>query len=190
MTATVRAFAFLLALFAVDRVMIAAEPDITATPAALGGFVVTNAGATVERLRVNEDGSIFIPGLVTTLGTDGWVCWESATGRLTRCAAVPQGPPGPPGPQGPPGPPGPSVGLSSLIYVKRCEFEVLSSPSVQSFVCECNSQTDLAIGGVCNNDQFIDNTITSRIYQDFIFECTLDVTRLDTLAIIMTCAKP
>jgi hypothetical protein len=54
--------AFLLALFAVDRVAIAAEPDITATPGALGGFVVTDAGATVERLRVNEDGSIFILG--------------------------------------------------------------------------------------------------------------------------------
>jgi hypothetical protein len=78
---------------------VANAADIEAQLAPGDGFEVNSAGTTV-RLRVNDDGSVVIPGLTGTSGEEQFLCFDTASGLLGRCAAVPVGPTGATGPVG------------------------------------------------------------------------------------------
>ena len=80
--------------------------DVKITPAAGNGVVVTNATSTVERLRVNENGQVFLPALAPQPSADRTLCIDSVTGRVGTCAQQAVGPVGPPGPPGSAGPAG------------------------------------------------------------------------------------
>ena len=84
--------------------------DIVAAPAAGHGFVVTDAAGTLVRLRVQEDGTVLIPGVLTSPQEDTYLCFDTASGQLGNClpATGPAGATGPVGPQGPTGPDGPA----------------------------------------------------------------------------------
>ena len=84
--------------------------DIVAKPLPGLGFVVSDSSGTVVRLRVDEDGTIVIPSLPTTLQHEEYVCLDTTSGQIGKCPPLtgPAGPTGPSGPQGPTGPPGPT----------------------------------------------------------------------------------
>ncbi|MEN1728107.1 MAG: hypothetical protein AAGJ52_06670 [Pseudomonadota bacterium] len=83
--------------------------DVVVEPDSGDGLVVTNAGATEERFRVNEDGTIFIPPLTSAPQQTDPVCSDSVSGELGTCAVGTFiGPAGPTGPQGVAGPTGPT----------------------------------------------------------------------------------
>jgi len=84
--------------------------DVTITPAAGSGFVVKDAGNTADRLRVNENGAVWIPTLATGAQQATPVC-SGAGGAVGPCAPGSIGTAGPPGPIGPAGPPGPAGSL-------------------------------------------------------------------------------
>lgn len=80
--------------------------DIELIPPPGDGVVVRQAGSGTERLRVDDDGSVFIPGLPAAPTGGSAVCHD-ANGELLRCdpssgsgTTGPQGPQGPAGPQG------------------------------------------------------------------------------------------
>jgi len=83
--------------------LLAAAParadDVTVKPPPGGGLVVTNSAGTSERLRVNENGGVFLPGLQSHPSADRAICSNQATGVVGTCAlaAGPAGPVGPPG---------------------------------------------------------------------------------------------
>lgn len=86
--------------------------DVEIRPAPGDGLVVTDSTGTVERLRVQETGSIYLPGLAPLLGAELILCTDPVTGEVGTCPPLPgpegpEGPEGPPGLQGPPGPEGP-----------------------------------------------------------------------------------
>jgi len=115
--------------------------DITATPPVGGGFVVTNADKTSERLRVNEDGTVSIVGPVVIENLKNYdinnpvgnilVCLNTTTGRLSRCA------------------PPPYYGQlgTGPIYIKQGIFDVMVENPEQTYVTECDDQTDKVIAG-------------------------------------------
>jgi len=80
-----------------------ASGDITATlPSSGGGFVVESTTGT-EFFRINDDGTILMPGIPGSPEADTVLCYK-ATGILGPCAAgVAAGPEGPEGPMGPQG---------------------------------------------------------------------------------------
>ena len=83
--------------------------DISATVPANGGFVVKGAGGTQERLRVEDNGEVRIPGLSSSRAGTTVVCMDALTGRLGPCdAGVATGATGPAGPAGATGPAGPA----------------------------------------------------------------------------------
>jgi hypothetical protein len=89
--------------FAVGLLLAAvpARPDdVQVKPAPGDGLVVTDSTGTSERLRVNEDGGVFLPGLPPHPSADKALCSDLATGLVGTCALAPQGPPGPPGAPG------------------------------------------------------------------------------------------
>ena len=92
----------------------AGAADVVVKPAAGSGFVVSGQGGG-ERLRVNEAGPVFLPGVPSASNQeDAVLCYDTSTGQLGPCSAAvlqsfvgPEGPEGPEGPQGPDGPEGP-----------------------------------------------------------------------------------
>lgn len=95
----------------VSTMVIAA--DITATVPAGGGFVVKSATANQERLRVQDNGDVFIPAIGAASTGASLTCFDAGTGKLGPCsagvgtgAAGPAGPTGATGPTGPAGPQG------------------------------------------------------------------------------------
>ena len=88
----------------------AGAADIEAQVAAGDGFEVSSQSGALVRLRVNDDGSVLIPGLPSSLVEESFLCFDATSGQLGLCPDVPAGPagpPGPPGPQGVQGIPGP-----------------------------------------------------------------------------------
>jgi hypothetical protein len=75
--------------------------DVVIQPDTGDGLVITNQAGTQERMRVNEDGTVFfnsVPG--APLQTDP-ICTDGTSGQLGVCDANTFiGPPGPQGPQG------------------------------------------------------------------------------------------
>ncbi len=82
--------------------------DVKVQPAPGNGLVVTDAAGVQVRLRVNADGTIYLPGIGPLAGPNGSICVNAATGQLGTCPLQQVGPPGPSGPSGPPGPSGPT----------------------------------------------------------------------------------
>ena len=98
--------------------------DVTVAPAAGSGFVVRDSANAADRLRVNEDGTVWIPVLATGPQQATPVC-AGVGGLIGPCApgsggtVGPQGPAGPAGatgPTGPAGPQGPAGGGFALPY--------------------------------------------------------------------------
>ncbi|MFA5494714.1 MAG: hypothetical protein WC247_08035 [Porticoccaceae bacterium] len=82
--------------------------DISATLPPGGGFVIKGADGTSERMRIEEDGSVTVPGLPGAAEGDTVLCFDSA-GLLGPCAAdIAAGPAGVAGPTGPTGAAGPA----------------------------------------------------------------------------------
>lgn len=82
--------------------------DIKLQPVPGNGVVITNAAATQERLRVNEGGGVYLPGLAPNAAADRVLCTSTSDGQVGVCALQATGPQGPPGPAGPTGPVGPA----------------------------------------------------------------------------------
>lgn len=84
-------------------IAVAAHPqDVKIRPAPGSGVVVTNAAGSIEQLRVNDSGLVFLPTLLAHPAPDRFLCIDTATGRVGTCA-VPVGGAGPAGPPGPAG---------------------------------------------------------------------------------------
>jgi hypothetical protein len=61
-------------------------------PAPGSGFVVTDKTGATERFRVNENGQVIVPGLLAAPEVENQpLCYNTATGRLGSCSAVPPG---------------------------------------------------------------------------------------------------
>jgi hypothetical protein len=84
---------------------LASAADIEAQLPPGGGFVV-NSQSGVLRLRVNDDGSVIIPALPGSTGQEQFLCFDTVSGQLGSCAAIPAGPTGATGPTGAAGPTG------------------------------------------------------------------------------------
>lgn len=61
--------------------------DITATPPAGGGFVVKDSTGTTDRFRVQESGTVTIPGLPGAASANTATCFNNLSGQLGPCAA-------------------------------------------------------------------------------------------------------
>jgi hypothetical protein len=59
--------------------------DVKIRPATGDGLVVTDTAGTNERLRVNENGQVFLPALGAHAAPDGCLCTDAATGRVGTC---------------------------------------------------------------------------------------------------------
>ncbi|MGH3579957.1 MAG: hypothetical protein ACRERC_12440 [Candidatus Binatia bacterium] len=81
--------------------------DVKIQPAPGDGFAVTDSTGMQDRLRVQEAGPVFLPGLAPNPSADKILCTDSTTGLVGVCPPAP-GPPGPAGPVGPIGPAGPA----------------------------------------------------------------------------------
>ena len=81
----------------------ASAADIKAQLAPGDGFEI-NSQSNVVRLRVNDDGSVLIPALPGSSGEEQFLCFDTASGLLGRCATIPTGATGATGPIGPIGP--------------------------------------------------------------------------------------
>ncbi len=77
--------------------------DIEAQLAPGDGFVVNSQSGSVVRLRVNDNGSVVIPGLPGSAGEDQYLCFDTASGQLGTCSIPPTGATGATGPVGPAG---------------------------------------------------------------------------------------
>ena len=78
--------------------------DITVTPPSGSGFVVKDNTGVTDRLRVQESGTVTIPGLPTGATSNTMTCFDNASGRLGPCApGVGTGPTGATGATGPTG---------------------------------------------------------------------------------------
>ena len=96
--------------------------DVVIQPDNGDGMVVTDQTGNIERMRINEDGTVIVTGLPTAESEDNPVCFDTASGQLGICVdgtfVGPQGEPGLPGPAGeigPPGPPGPDEQTLTLV---------------------------------------------------------------------------
>ena len=96
-----------ISLLLFSQYLIADEIDFTVSRKEGGGLVVTNTRASIERVRMNENGIVYIYGLPTAETEDNPICYDSSTGQLGNCDAGtlvgPIGPAGPPGEDGAPG---------------------------------------------------------------------------------------
>jgi hypothetical protein len=81
--------------------------DVTIQPPANGGFRVTGPDGAVARLRIDEQGSLYLPLLGAQPSQSGFLCFDAVSGQLGPCASLPGGATGPVGPTGPAGPAGP-----------------------------------------------------------------------------------
>jgi hypothetical protein len=61
--------------------------DVAVAPPAAGGFVVQNAGGTLDRFRVQESGTVLAPGLSGATPVGSALCFDSGTGQLGPCLA-------------------------------------------------------------------------------------------------------
>jgi hypothetical protein len=59
--------------------------DVKIRPATGDGLVVTDTAGTSERLRVNENGQVFLPALGAHAAPDSCLCTDTATGRVGTC---------------------------------------------------------------------------------------------------------
>lgn len=82
--------------------------DIEAQLAPGDGFVVNSNSGTVVRLRVNDNGSVLIPALPASAVEEQFLCYDTASGQLGRCAAPAAGATGATGPAGATGAIGPT----------------------------------------------------------------------------------
>lgn len=83
--------------------------DLRVTPPAAGGFSVRDPADSADRLRVDGDGSVAIPGLQAADERDSVLCFDDASGALGPCApGAITGPAGPAGPAGATGATGPA----------------------------------------------------------------------------------
>lgn len=65
---------------------VAFAADITNTPPSGSGFVVKDNTGVTDRFRVQETGTVTIPGLPTGSTANTVTCFDSASGRLGPCA--------------------------------------------------------------------------------------------------------
>jgi hypothetical protein len=87
---------------------VAVAADLSATVPTGSGFVVKNASGHQERLRVQEDGVVTVPGLSGATPNATLTCFDGPTGRLGPCSAgLGQGATGATGATGVAGVPGP-----------------------------------------------------------------------------------
>jgi hypothetical protein len=114
----------------------AAADDVAVRPAPGDGLVVTDTTGTTERLRVDEDGPVLLPGLAAHPSPDRCLCTDTATGRVGTCALQAEGPQGPPGPPGPPGTPGPSIIDRCAIGAFQCDNTANQPGCPADFVLE------------------------------------------------------
>ncbi len=61
--------------------------DVTVVPPSGGGFAVRDTGNSTDRFRVNESGSVLIPGLNGQPQQGALTCFNSATGQFGPCSA-------------------------------------------------------------------------------------------------------
>ena len=76
---------------------VAQAADIEAQLAPGDGFVVNSQGGVI-RLRVDDQGRVLIPALPASLVEEQFLCFDTASGQLGRCPAIPAGATGPTGP--------------------------------------------------------------------------------------------
>lgn len=66
--------------------------DVKVQPAPGSGFVVTDKTGATERFKVLENGQVIVPGLLAAPQVENQpLCYNTATGRLGSCSAVPPG---------------------------------------------------------------------------------------------------
>ena len=63
--------------------------DLKLQPPSGGGVVITNTPGSTERLRVNGDGGVFLPGLPSHPSPDRSLCTNTATGSVGTCPLGP-----------------------------------------------------------------------------------------------------
>ncbi|MFN3986642.1 MAG: hypothetical protein ACK4KV_14200 [Rhodocyclaceae bacterium] len=80
--------------------------DVTIRPPAGGGFAVRDSANTTNRFRVDDAGTVNIPGLNSAAQQDNVTCFDAATGQLGPCSGGVTGATGATGPAGPAGPTG------------------------------------------------------------------------------------
>lgn len=60
--------------------------DVTVTPSAGSGFTVTDASGNTPRLRVQESGTVSVPGLSAASQQNTPLCFNNSTGAVGPCA--------------------------------------------------------------------------------------------------------
>lgn len=75
-------------LIAIFQVAPAYAADVTVKPPASGGFVVQDAGGTLDRFRVEEGGAVSAPSLSSATPRNTKLCFDTGTGQLGPCAAT------------------------------------------------------------------------------------------------------
>lgn len=60
--------------------------DVTVTPSAGSGFTVTDASGNTPRLRVQESGTVSVPGLPAASQQNTPLCFNNSTGAVGPCA--------------------------------------------------------------------------------------------------------
>jgi|GEM_PF-1322106 len=70
---------------------VANAADIEAQLAPGDGFEVSSQAGNVLRLRVNDDGSVLIPSLPGSAAEEQFLCFDTVSGRLGSCPAIPSG---------------------------------------------------------------------------------------------------
>ena len=83
------------ALFLVE----ARAQDVTVTPASGGGFVVNNS-AGAPQFTIDASGKFLLPALAAAPTQSSALCFNSVSGQLGPCGALPGGATGPTGPTG------------------------------------------------------------------------------------------
>jgi len=81
--------------------------DVTVTPASGGGFVVNNSAA-APQFTIDASGKFFLPALAAAPTQSSTLCFNSVSGQLGPCGALPGGATGPTGPTGATGAAGPA----------------------------------------------------------------------------------
>jgi hypothetical protein len=85
----------------------ATAADVTVVPPPGGGFAVRDPGDSTDRLRVDGNGAVLIPGLSSAAPRGTATCFDGPDGQLGPCNAGALGVTGPTGAVGPTGPTGP-----------------------------------------------------------------------------------
>ncbi len=126
--------------------------DVKVQPAAGSGMVVTDSTGTQERLRVQESGPVYVPGLPALPSPTSAVCTNTATGLLGTCPP----PPAPP-------PPPKSIVCQTASVSKICN---LAAPCVEDFYLQATCPTGYTRLTIERCDRPLSPNLKAEVYFD------------------------